>query len=235
MVQSVLIIIGSIFVLFLGVALIYYFPMFFMSRPASGQIPNTNIYAVKDMGGVYLINTGSGYLMIDAGLNIKNIERSLKESNINKNDVKWIFLTHSDGDHVAGLNLFPNAHIYMSKEELLLINGTVKRSVLGYNKLPKGININEILTLTNGQELLLDETKIKCISTPGHTIGLMMYLIDDRYLFTGDAFKMKNGNITVHPYSMDVNISKGTIEKLSDTINNIPVVLTSHYGIRYNN
>jgi hypothetical protein len=34
---------------------------------------------------------------------------------------------------------------------------------------------------------------------------------------------------------MDKNISKKTIEELGRTIINVPVVLTSHYGIHYNN
>jgi len=59
-------------------------------------------------------------------------------------------------------------------------------------------------------------------------------VVDDRYLFTGDAFKIKDGNITVHPYTMDKNLSKETIEQFKDTINSAKVVVTSHYGV-YNN
>ena len=173
--------------------------------------------------------------MIDAGLNMKNIENSLKEENINTNDVKWIFLTHSDGDHVAGLSLFPNATIYMSKEELSLINGTMKRTFLGGNTMPSGVDINKIITLSNGQELLFGGIKVKCILAPGHTIGSMLYLIDDRYLFTGDAFKVKDKNISVHPYTMDKKLSKETIEKLRGTITDSQMVITAHYGHYGNN
>ena len=233
--KRTLIIIVSVFVLFLGVGLIYYLPMLMMPRPEAGQIPNTNIYALKDMAGVFLVKTDNGYLMIDAGLNIKNIDSSLKEANINANDVKWIFLTHSDGDHVAALALFPNANIYMSKEELQLINGTVKRSFLGYTNLPEGIKIERIISVLNDQELSFNGTKVKCILAPGHTIGSMVYLVDDKYLFTGDAFKLKNGNMSVHPYSMDKNLSTSTIGQLRDTVNNSQVVITSHYGKLHNN
>jgi len=183
---------------------------------------------------VFLIKTDNGYIMIDAGMNMKNVENSLMEANINTNDVKWIFLTHSDGDHVAALPLFPNAKIYMSNEEISLINGTAKRSFLGGNSLPGDINIDRIMTLSNGQELLLGGTRVKCILAQGHTIGSMLYLVDDRYLFTGDAFKLKNGNITVHPYTMDKNLSKKTIEQFKEIINSDKVVVTSHYGV-YNN
>lgn len=233
--KRALIIIVSVFVVFIGVGLIYYLPMLMMPRPESGQISNTNIYALKDMTGVFLIKTNDGYILIDAGLNIKNIDSSLREANINTNEVKWIFLTHSDGDHVAALALFPNANIYMSKDELQLINGTIKRSFLGYTNLPEGIKIERIVPLLNDQELSLNGTTVKCISAPGHTIGSMVYLVDDQYLFTGDAFKLKNGNMSVHPYSMDKNLSSRTIGQLRDTVNNSHVVITSHYGKLYNN
>jgi len=233
--KKVFIIIAGLFALIIGASLIYYFPMLLMDRPETGPIPKTNIFAVKDSVGVFLIKTGNGYIMIDAGLSKKNIENSLKEANIRANDVKWIFLTHSDGDHTAGLPLFPNSNIYMSKDEIPLINGTAKRSFLGNTGLPGGVNIDRIIPLSDGQELPCDGIKVKCILTRGHTIGSMSYLIDDRYLFTGDAFKIKNKNISVHPYSMDKNLSKRTIEQFRQTINNGYIVLTSHYGTHRNN
>jgi len=235
-IKMVLITIIAIFVLIIGIGLSYYFPMFFMTPAETDQIQNTNIYVIKDFGNnVYLVNTGNGYIMFDAGLNAKNIENAIKEANINLNDVKWIFLSHSDGDHLSALTLFPNAEIFMSMDELPIINGTMKRSIFGGNNLPVGININKIIPLSNGQELIFNETIVKCILAKGHTNGSMLYLVDDNYLFTGDAFKIKNGNISVHPYTMDENLSKNTIEQLKDTINNALIVLTSHYGIHYNN
>jgi glyoxylase-like metal-dependent hydrolase (beta-lactamase superfamily II) len=222
------------FILIIGAGLFYFFPMILMPPAVTGQIPNTNIFAAKDMVNVYFIKTDNGYIMIDAGLNVKNIENSLNEYSINVNDIKWIFLTHSDGDHTAALALFPNANIYMSIDELQLLNGTMKRNIFGGNKMPSGVNIENIILLSDGQELSLYGINIKCILAPGHTIGSMVYLIDGKYLFTGDAFKIENGNINVHPYSMNANQSKRTIEQLRETINNSQIVLTSHYGLHYN-
>ena len=235
MFKRVLIVIAAVFLLFVCAALFYYFPMFLMSPADAGQIPNSNIYVIRDFGNnVYLINTGIGYIMIDAGLNIRNIENFLREAGIHTNDVKWIFLTHSDGDHLASLPLFPNANIYLSKDELPLLNGAVKRNIFGGTSLPLGVNIDRIIPLTNGDEFIFNETKIKSIAAPGHTPGSMLYLVDDKYLFTGDAFKIRNGNISVHPYSMDVSFSRKTIENLREIISNSKIILTSHYGIHYN-
>jgi glyoxylase-like metal-dependent hydrolase (beta-lactamase superfamily II) len=233
-IKWVLLVIATIVVLFLGFGLYYYYPMLAMPSVKPGQVFNTNIYTVNAMSAVYFIKTDSGYIMIDAGLSTKMLQASLAEAMINPNDVKWIFLTHSDGDHVQGLTLFPNALIYMSEDELPLINGTAKRSIFGGNAMPSGIDIEKIALLIDGQEVLFNGLKIESIKAPGHTIGSMAYLIDGKYLFTGDVGKVKNGNKNVHPYSMDTGLSKKTIEQLKESIDNCLIVFTSHYGIHNN-
>jgi len=233
-IKRMLLIIGAVFVLFIGIGLVYYFPMLLMSPAETGRVSETNIYIVKNkIGAVFFIKTDIGYIMIDAGSDINALETSLDENKISINDVKWIFLTHSDYDHVDGLTLFPNADIFMSEDELQLIDGTSKRSPFGGNKMPSGVDIGKIILLQDGQEFLFNATKIKCIKTPGHTNGSMAYLVDGQYLFTGDAFKIKNENISVHPYTMDKNLAKKTIEQLTETISNSSIVLTSHYGLYY--
>jgi len=228
----ILLIVAAIFLLFAAAYGIYAIPMFFMDSVQTGRIINTNIYALNNTKNtVYLMRVNKGYVMIDAGLNSKKLKSSLEEINIDTNEITSIFITHSDGDHVAALALFPNADIYMSKDEIPLINGEAKRIFFGGNRLPSGIGIERIIPLSNGQELTFNGTKIKCISAPGHTTGSMLYLLDDRYLFTGDAFKIRNKNISVHPYSMNTDLSKKIIEEMRDTINKCQAVFTSHYGI----
>ena len=229
-IKRTLLIIGIIFIVFVGFGLYYYFPMLLMPRIETGQIPNTNIYTLNAMSAVYLIGTDNGYIMIDAGLSVRTLQASLTEVMVNPDDIKWIFLTHSDGDHVGGLTLFQNAEIFMSEDELPLINGTARRNILGGNSMPSGIDIGKINLLGDNQELSMNGVRIVCIKAPGHTIGSMVFLVDDKYLFTGDVLKIKDGNVTVHPYSMDTELSKKTIERLMGNIN-WSIVLTSHYGV----
>jgi len=229
-------IIVSIFILLVAVGLYFASPLLKMNPVKTGPIPETNIYAVNNLiNTVYLLKTDSGYLLIDSGLNKDQLEASLKKAGINGVDVKWIFLTHSDQDHVSALPLFPNANIFMGKDELPLINGTMKRAFFGGNKMPPGINIDKITLLSDGQELLFGGVKLKCISAPGHTNGSMAYLTDNRYLFSGDAFMIDNGKIGVQPFAMNPELSRKTIEQLRETIDCSSIVFTSHYGFLKNN
>jgi glyoxylase-like metal-dependent hydrolase (beta-lactamase superfamily II) len=167
--------------------------------------------------------------MLDGGSDSNAIETALDENNISVSDIKWILLTHSDSDHTAALSLFPNAEIYMSEDEIKFVNGTVKRSILGYNDIP--VNIDEINLLQDRQELLFGGIIVECIKTPGHTDGSMVYLIDGKYLFTGDAVKTDGKKLSVHPFTMDKSLANQTIETLKDMINdNGYTVFTSHYG-----
>ena len=229
-VKRVLIIIAVIIILVAGTGLYYYYPMMTMNPAETGQVPGANIYAVKNViNSVYFIKTGNGYILVDSGSDLKKLEAAIKPTGIDASDVKWILLTHSDYDHTAGLPLFPNAAIYMSEDELPLINGTKKRTFVFGNKMPPGIDINKINLLTDGQELSCYDTKVKCIKAPGHTIGSMAYLVDGRYLFSGDAFKFRDGKISVHPYTMDKKTAQKTIEQLAETIKNSSIVFTAHY------
>ena len=220
-----------IFIFALVIGLYFLIPHLGLKPAESGQILNTNIYAIKnDESTVFFIKIGSDYIMFDTGTNAKKLVASLEEAGIQIDDVKWIFLTHSDPDHVAGLALFPHADIYMNADELPLLNGSKKRFYIVWNNsLPSGTSIDKITFIQN-QIFSLNEVKIECIKAPGHTIGSMVYLVNDQYLFTGDAIKVSNGSVKIHPFTMDTKQGKRTIEQLRETINKSSVILTAHYG-----
>ena len=60
----------------------------------------------------------------------------------------------------------------------------------------------------------------------------MGYLIDDKYLFSGDAFRIENGKITVPHlklFVMDLNEMKKSINKIC-TLKEVQYIFTSHSG-----
>ena len=54
-------------------------------------------------------------------------------------------------------------------------------------KLPQVTIHNEKQLLHDGEVFDIDGIRIECFLVPGHTWGHMVYLVDDKYLFTGDT------------------------------------------------
>ena len=58
----------------------------------------------------------------------------------------------------------------------------------------------------------------------------MIYIVDDRYLFSGDAFKIEGNAMGVHPFTKDEETSMATMQRLYGDISGTELTLTSHYG-----
>jgi glyoxylase-like metal-dependent hydrolase (beta-lactamase superfamily II) len=63
----------------------------------------------------------------------------------------------------------------------------------------------------------------------------MVYLLDKKYLFTGDAFSVTKKAAGIHPFTMDEKKAKMSIENLSEIIKESEIVITSHYGFYASN
>jgi len=206
-------------------------PFLSMSPAATGRIADTGIIAVNNsMCSVYLVESSEGYALIDAGINMNGLAKTLAELGVDPADVKYVFLTHSDGDHVAALPLFPNAAIYMGEDEKQLLDGRTNRSGSAGNSLPAGIDLSSIILLGDGQEIMIGERVIKAVKAPGHTPGSMLYIADGKYVFSGDAFKIANHKMSVHPYTMDAKTSNDTMQRLYGEITGTELTVTAHYG-----
>ncbi len=230
--KRILLIAAAVIVIILIVALIIFYPMLAMRPTPTDAIPGTNIFAIQNgRNAVYFVDTGEGYIMVDAGSHAGALEADMAAVGISVEDVKWILLTHSDYDHVAGLALFPNAQIYMSEDELALINGTVNRNASGGNELP--VVLERLELQRDGKVMILGGLEVQCWGSPGHTVGHMAYCVEGAsgwYMFTGDAFMLSGGRPGVHPFSMDEAQAAKTIEALRDQISLSEFILTGHYG-----
>jgi glyoxylase-like metal-dependent hydrolase (beta-lactamase superfamily II) len=201
-------------------------------KPAeTGKIADTGIIAVKNArNSIFFVSSSDGYIMIDAGSDADSVKKSMEETGIGITDVSHILITHSDYDHVAALSLFPEASLYMSEDEMQMINGETKRNLTGGNSLP-GIDIESVNLLTDGQELVIGGNTIECVKTPGHTAVYMSYVLIGEYLFSGDSFRVTSENsVKVHPFSMDGDLSEASIKNLGEIAERTELTLTSHYG-----
>ena len=205
-----------------------------MSPAETGVIEGTSITAINNGHvTVFLQETSSGYILFDTGVDAEKLAESMKELGIALENVHTIFLSHSDRDHVAGLVLFPHAEIYLCIDEFPIIQGKIIRREGRYNSLPEEVEESRLLPVKDGQKLEINGINISSIQAPGHTPGSMLYLINDRFLFTGDAFSFVNGEIGIHPFTMDEDQVTQTIENLRTKMAKAEIILTSHYGVIY--
>ncbi|MCG3219536.1 MAG: MBL fold metallo-hydrolase, partial [Candidatus Heimdallarchaeota archaeon] len=173
---------------------------------------NERLFAVKtNFMNFYIYKAEEATICFDAGYREKAIIKEMEKISIKPEEVTHVFLTHSDIDHVGGLNLFKNALIFLSVDEEQMITGKTRRFPFTKNK-----PIKEYQLLKDGEEVKLGETVVKGIATPGHTPGSMSYLVNEEILFTGDTVFIKGGKIGpfYRMINMDTKMQKESIKKI---------------------
>ncbi len=132
-------------------------------------------------------------IMIDAGYNYERLKEKMGWLDIDPSSINHILITHQDTDHVGALErdsgqLFRDATVYIGEIENAYLTGEKHRKVIhGLYRLPQVRMDNERRLLQDGQVLDIEGIRVECILVPGHTWGHMVYLVDDTYLFSGDA------------------------------------------------
>jgi len=194
---------------------------------------NTEIITVNDpVVSNYFIQCDSGYIAVDAGLVTSTTAKALSINKISPDDVKFVLITHSDIDHHRAAELFKNAAIYISAPEIEMIHRNIPRiSFLPFLK--NHFNHQGYKTLNDGEELLIGKKRIKCMLLPGHTDGTMGYLVDGKYLFSGDAFRIKKRKLTPPDkklFVMNLDQMNQSIENVNN-IKSIEYILTGNSGV----
>ena len=179
-------------------------------------------------------------VMIDAGYNYDRLAEKMAWLDIDPASIRDILITHQDTDHVGAVEtdsagLFKQATLYLSETENRYLTGEVRRRVYGFYKLPMVKSDNRKVLLKDGQILDINGIRIECLLVPGHTWGHMVYLIDDAYLFTGDALWLgaDGGYSFINVLAEDEELSKRSLAKLRDTLRCRklkPKIITGHTG-----
>ncbi|MCL2842577.1 MAG: MBL fold metallo-hydrolase [Oscillospiraceae bacterium] len=187
------------------------------------------IYAVKTKNAnFYVVNYDDDCIAIDAGGGNENIAKAeMDKLNIEPEKITAVLLTHTDFDHISALRLFKNATIYISKQEEQVLDGSVPRLVFGgKNKLNHSYS-----TIEDNEELYFGKIKVKSVLTPGHTVGSMSFLIDDKYLFVGDNLSLQNGQVGLFNslFNLSDDTQKESIRNLAK-IASTEYIFTAHYG-----
>ena len=180
-------------------------------------------------------------IMIDAGYNYERLKEKMSWLDIDPSSIHHILITHQDTDHVGALEtdsdqLFKDATVYLSEIENRYITGEKCRKVIhGLYKLPMVKMNNERRLLQDHQVLDIEGIRVECILVPGHTWGHMVYLIDDRYLFTGDTiwFGADGGYSFIAMLAESNKVSRESLKSLENDLrmrNRRIAVITGHTG-----
>lgn len=151
--------------------------------------------------------------LIDPACDLSQIVQALLERNIS---LDKILLTHSHSDHVRRVNDLVELYdcdVYISKLEADY-----------YFYESKNLHY-----FNDGDTLSIGDTDIKCILTPGHTVGSTCFQVEDR-IFTGDTVFIEGCGVCTGIGGSVENMFQ-SIQRIKNTVGMAVKVYPAHtYG-----
>lgn len=180
-------------------------------------------------------------LMLDAGYNYPRLREKLGWLGLDPSEIHDILITHQDTDHVGAIErdsdgLFRHATVYLSELENRYLTGETRRRVIfGLYKLPMVVSDNKRVLLQDGQVLTFGDIRVECFLVPGHTWGHLVFLVDDRYLFTGDTIWLgpDGGYSFIDALAEDNKLGCASLAVLEEKLRARglrPMIITGHTG-----
>lgn len=140
-----------------------------------------NLYYVgARFGTSHLIDTGAGLILLDTGLpqTLHLIVQGMWELGFDPRDIRYILHSHGHYDHIGGtkaLKALSGAVTLIGAGDEDFVNG--KRDLTWAREL--GYRYDETfeadVILRDGDTVELGNTKITCLSTPGHSPGCLSF------------------------------------------------------------
>lgn len=211
-------------------------------KPLNTGWIDENLACVREwVANIFFYRKNGTILMIDAGYNYDRLEEKMGWLGIDPASIRHILITHQDTDHVGAVEadspgLFHRATLYIGETENEYLTGAMRRKVIYHlYKLPQVSIPNEKVLLKDEQVFYIDDIKIECFLVPGHTWGHMVYLVDDRYLFTGDTlwFGADGGYSFISSLAEDNKLAVKSLAALEQRLRSRqlrPLFITGHTG-----
>ncbi len=182
----------------------------------------------------YLIKYNNHIILVDTGFNNEKYIEQLKidfkdplfllvAMNIKPEDVTDIIITHSHFDHIGNIEKFPDAKIYIQKDEFEYFKKNYKSDVIS-----NFINGNNNIITFDDSYVLYNIFKITKIG--GHSIGssiVSFNYMKKEYLITGDECYLYYNYSNQKPVGTYYNINKN-IEFIKNIQGKNKIILTMH-------
>lgn len=177
----------------------------FLSTTAEGS---DNEFLIRTNGKLVLVDAGSGDLL---GESFGQLTKSLQNAGIQPEQIDAVLITHLHPDHVGGLMrngkmVFPNATVYIAKEEsdFWLAAEALKNAPAAYkpffeyaqNSALPYVKAGKVKTFNSGDVLF---PGITALGSAGHTAGHTSYMIEsngDKLLILGDLIHAQSVQFT---------------------------------------
>ena len=211
-------------------------------KPLNTGWIDENVACVREwVANIFFYRKGETTIMFDAGYNYDPLREKMRWLGVDPASIRHIFITHQDTDHVGAVEadspgLFKNATPYIGEIENRYLTGEARRKVIYHTyKLPQVTINNKKVLLKDGQVVDIDGIRIESFLVPGHTWGHMVYLVDDKYLFTGDTiwFGADGGYSFISALAEDNKLAVRSLAALEDRLEKRglhPWFITGHTG-----
>lgn len=151
------------------------------------------------LSNTYLVGDapGGAAVMIDAGGPVAPLLRRIADDGLT---LERVLLTHHHFDHVAELDAVLEAH----PGTPVLIHQAEREHV------PQATG-----TIAPGEKLAVGGLEIEAIPTPGHTAGMLSFLVNGSDLFTGDTlFRNSVGGVRAPGHTTYADLKESIMERI---------------------
>ena len=131
---------------------------------------------------VHLIRTEEGLILLDAGYHCTKhlLLESIFRLGFDPADVRWILLTHGHADHYGAANEFRNLYgtkVALSAVDTKSMAQRPRRASGIFAQIPQNLPVIDH-QLEDGEAFAFGGKEIRCVLTPGHTLGTMSFFFD---------------------------------------------------------
>ena len=198
-----------------------------------------NLYYVGDKKVcIHLIDTGDGLILLDSGyLGATHLlVDSIWRAGFDPKDIKWIIHTHGHSDHFGASDEFRNMYgckLAISRVDAEQLRRTdrspVNKQAFPFAKVPEFD-----YEIEDGEIFELGSVKIRCVLSPGHTVGVLSLFFDvtdNGKTYLAGMLGGAGTNALTLPFIVSRNLAENAPQQMLDTIEKIwdePVVV--HLG-----